>query len=93
MLLTRISIWYLRRYYPLTGDHRAKGCPSKNDRPRRYSPPSLGTSNAVTVILLLVSASLAARPGEEENVVEVADPTDPTRTIRVEEKYPGEAQW
>jgi len=47
----------------------------------------------VTVILLLVSASLAARPGDEDSRIEIVDPHDPTKTILVEEKYPGESQW
>ena len=47
----------------------------------------------VTVILLLVSASLASRPGDEDSRIEVVDPHDPTKTILVEEKYPGESQW
>jgi hypothetical protein len=47
---------------------------------------------AVTVILLLVSASLATQRSEEDKI-EIEDPRDPTRTILVEEKYPGESQW
>jgi hypothetical protein len=44
------------------------------------------------VVLLLVSAALASRPGEEDRI-EIVDPSDPTKTIFVEEKYPGESQW
>jgi hypothetical protein len=46
----------------------------------------------VTVILLLVSASLATR-ADDDSKIEIADPNDPTKTIIVEEKYPGENQW
>jgi hypothetical protein len=46
----------------------------------------------VTVILVLVSASLASRGGDEDRI-KVVDPHDPTKTIIVEEKYPGESQW
>ena len=41
---------------------------------------------------MLVSASLAARPGNEDKI-EIADPSDPTKTILIEERYPGESQW
>jgi len=47
---------------------------------------------AVTVILLLVSASLATQRSDEAKI-EFADPHDPTKTVLVEEKYPGESQW
>jgi len=50
-------------------------------------------AQGITVILLLVSASLASRPGDEDSRIEVVDPHDPTKTILVEEKYPGESQW
>jgi len=50
-------------------------------------------AQGITVILLLVSASLASRPGGEDDRIEVVDPRDPKKTIRVEEKYPGENQW
>lgn len=46
----------------------------------------------VTIILLIVSASLATRSDEDDRI-EIADPNDPTKMIRVEEKYPGESQW
>jgi hypothetical protein len=44
------------------------------------------------VVLLLVSAALASRPGDEDRI-EIVDPSDPSKTIFVEEKYPGESQW
>jgi len=47
---------------------------------------------AVTVILLLVSASLATQRSNEDKI-EIEDPLDPTKTILVGEKYPGESQW
>jgi len=50
-------------------------------------------AQGITVILLLVSASLAATTSGEDDRIEVLDPHDPTKTIRVEERYPGENQW
>jgi hypothetical protein len=44
------------------------------------------------VILLLVSASLATQRSDEDKI-EIEDPRDPSKTILVEEKYPGESQW
>ena len=42
---------------------------------------------------MLVSAALASRPGDEDSRIEIVDPSDPTKTILVEEKYPGESNW
>lgn len=40
-----------------------------------------------------MSAALASRPSDEDSRIEIVDPSDPTKTILVEEKYPGESQW
>ena len=45
----------------------------------------------VTVILLLMSAALASRG--DDNKIEIIDPKDRTKTLVVEEKYPGESTW
>jgi hypothetical protein len=47
----------------------------------------------VTVILLLVSASLATRGGDDEDKVEIVDPEHEDQTILVKEKYPGANVW
>jgi hypothetical protein len=41
---------------------------------------------------LLVSAGLASRSDEDDRI-EIVDPSDPSKTILIEEKYPGESQW
>jgi hypothetical protein len=55
-------------------------------------PAYIHIINLVTVILLIVSASLATR-SDDDDKIEIADPNDHTKTILVEEKYPGENQW
>lgn len=56
-----------------------------------YLPPSYDILTSVTVILLLVSAALASRGDDDK--IEIVDPEDPTKTLLVQEKYPGESTW
>jgi hypothetical protein len=72
-------------------DNCTKGCSSQDDCSRKYIPAVLKLT-IVTVILVLVSAALASRPGEDTGI-ETVDPRDSTKTIVVEERYPGESQW
>jgi len=72
-------------------DSGTEGCASTYDRSRKYVP-FMTSLIIVTVILLLVSAALATTSGEDGKI-EMVDPKDPTKTIYVEEKYPGESQW
>ena len=44
-------------------------------------------------MLLLVSAALATRGGEQDAKIAIVDPKDPSQTMLIEEKYPGESQW
>lgn len=77
----------------ITLDASTKGGSGKNDCSGKYISRAYQALTVVTVILLLVSATLAQRDGGVGDRIEIVDPSDPTKLIYVEEKYPGESQW